>query len=86
MDRQIKKTLWTHDFIALSIGSVPSAIADVAMSFLMSVIVYYETQSTFLSGIFLGAGLIPNIIIPIVAGPFVDAHHYFCLDLFFLEK
>ncbi|MBQ2258655.1 MAG: MFS transporter [Spirochaetales bacterium] len=75
MDRQIKKTLWTHDFIALSIGSVPSAIADVAMSFLMSVIVYYETQSTFLSGIFLGAGLIPNIIIPIVAGPFVDAHH-----------
>ena len=75
MDRQVKSTLWTHDFITLSIGTVTSAIADIAMSFLMSVIVYYETQSTFLSGIFLSAGLIPNILIPIISGPFVDAHH-----------
>lgn len=75
MDKQIRTSLWTHDFTTLALGTVTSAIADVAMSFIMSVIVYVETSSAFLSGLFFALGLVPNIIIPILSGPFVDGHY-----------
>lgn len=68
----MKKTLWSRDFTIITIGTLISAIGGTAMNFAFSLVVFDNTDSTMLTGIFTGLSMIPAILIPIIAAPFVD--------------
>lgn len=70
MDR--KPTLWTKNFIIITLGTIISAIGGTAMSFAMSFVVFDNSQSTLLAGIFSAVSLIPAMILPIVISPYLD--------------
>ena len=50
----MKKTLWSRDFTIITIGTLISAIGGTAMSFAFSLVVFDNTDSTMLTGIFTG--------------------------------
>lgn len=68
----MKQTLWSHDFSIITIGTLISAIGGVAMNFAFSIVVFDQTSSTMLTGIFSAISFIPSIILPIIAAPYVD--------------
>ena len=65
-------TLWSHDFTIITIGTLVSAIGGVAMNFALSIVVFDETSSTLLTGIFSAISFVPSIVLPIIAAPYVD--------------
>lgn len=67
-------TLWTKDFTIITLGTVISAIGGAAMSFALSLVVFDNTASTWLSGIFAAITLFPSVLLPILAAPYVDRH------------
>ena len=67
-----KSGLWTRDFTTLTLGTVISAIGGTAVSFAMSLIVFDNTGSTWLSGMFAAVTMLPNIVLPVVSAPMVD--------------
>lgn len=69
-----KKTLWTFDFTVITVGTIISAIGGVAMNFALSLVVFDQTSSTFLTGVFAAVSFVPSIVIPLLAAPFVDSH------------
>ncbi|MEG0469121.1 MAG: MFS transporter [Longicatena sp.] len=71
----MKKTLWTFDFTVITIGTIISAIGSVAMSFALSLVVFDETQSTWLTGVFTAVSFIPSVVIPLLVAPYVDKHN-----------
>ncbi len=68
----MKPTLWTKNFTIITVGTVISAIGGVAMSFAFSFVVYDQSQSTFLAGLFSALSLLPQILLPLIAAPLVD--------------
>lgn len=68
----MKQTLWSHDFSIITIGTLISAIGGVAMNFAFSIVVFDQTNSTMLTGVFSAISFIPSIILPIIAAPYVD--------------
>lgn len=68
----MKKTLWSHDFTIITIGTLISAIGGVAMNFAFSIVVFDQTNSTMLTGIFSAISFVPSILIPVLAAPYVD--------------
>lgn len=68
----MKKTLWSHDFIIITLGTLISAIGSTAMSFALSLVVFDHTSSTLMTGIFTAISLMPTVLIPILAAPLVD--------------
>ena len=67
------KTLWSHDFTIITLGTFISAIGSTAMNFALSLVVFDQTSSTLLTGVFSAVSLIPTVIIPILAAPFIDS-------------
>ena len=67
-----KRGLWTKDFTIITLGTVISAIGGTAVSFAMSLIVFDNTGSTWLSGIFAAVTMLPNLILPVISAPMVD--------------
>lgn len=65
-------TLWTRNFTTLTLGTVISAIGGTAMGLALSLIVFDQTASTWLSGIFAAASLFPGTVLPILIAPYVD--------------
>ena len=72
MDKIRKNGLWTRNFTIIIIGTIISAVGDMALDFAMSLSVFDETSSTWLSGVFAAVSLIPSIVIPVLAAPLVD--------------
>lgn len=68
----MKKTLWSHDFTIITLGTLISAIGGVAMNFAFSIVVFDQTSSTMLTGIFSAISFVPSIVIPVLAAPYVD--------------
>lgn len=68
----MKNTLWTRNFIIITMGTIISAIGGTAMSFAMSFVVFDNSQSTLMAGIFSAVSLIPALILPIVVSPYLD--------------
>lgn len=68
----MKKTLWTHDFSIITIGTLVSAIGGTAMNFAFALVVFDETSSTLLTGIFSAVSFLPTFLIPIFAAPYID--------------
>lgn len=68
----MKQTLWTKNFTIITLGTIISAIGGTAMSFAMSFVVFDNSQSTLLAGIFNAVSLIPAMVLPIVISPYID--------------
>ena len=71
----MKKTLWSFDFTIITIGTIISAIGGVAMSFALSLVVFDETASTMLTGLFTACSFLPSVLIHLLAAPYVDTHN-----------
>ena len=70
-----KQTLWTRNFKLATSGMVISALAGVGLNIALSVVVFEETQSTLLNSIYLAASFLPNFVLPLVIGPYIDRHN-----------
>lgn len=71
----MKNTLWTFDFTVITLGTLISAIGGVAMNFALSLVIYDQTNSTWLTGAFMAVSIIPSTILPLIIAPYVDTHH-----------
>lgn len=65
-------TLWTRNFTTITLGTVVSAIGGTAMGLALSLIVFDQTASTLLSGLFAAASLFPGTVLPVLVAPYVD--------------
>ncbi|MEG0961366.1 MAG: MFS transporter [Lachnospiraceae bacterium] len=70
--KEKKSTLWNKNFTIITFGTIISAIGGTAMSFAMSIVVFDNSQSTLLAGIFSAVSLIPAMVLPIVVSPYLD--------------
>lgn len=64
--------LWTRDFTIITVGSVVSLLGGVLSSFAISIMVLDYTGSTFLYALFNVAYQVPMLIVPLLAGPYLD--------------
>ena len=66
------KTLWTKNFTIITLGTLISAIGGVAMNLGLSLVVFDQTQSTWLIGVFGAISMLPGLTLPILFGPVID--------------
>ena len=67
-----KPGLWTKDFTIITLGTVISAVGGAAITFAMSLIVFDNTGSTWLAGVFAAVTMLPDLVLPILTAPMVD--------------
>lgn len=67
-----QKSLWTKDFTCITAATVLSAIGGEAMNLPVSLLVFEETQSTFLSALIMVCSMLPDTVLPILAAPLID--------------
>lgn len=67
-----KKTVWSWNFTIITLGTLVSAIGGAGITLGLSLVVFDQTQSTLLSGIYTAISLIPGITLPVLFGPLVD--------------
>ncbi len=67
-----RKTLWTKNFTIITLGTLISAIGGVAMNLGLSLVVFDQTRSTWLIGVFGAISMLPGITLPILLGPVID--------------
>ncbi len=66
------KNLWSKNFTIITAGTLVSAIGGVAMNLGLSLVVFDQTQSTWLIGLFSAISMLPGIVLPVLVGPVVD--------------
>lgn len=67
-----KKTVWTADFTRITLASILSIIGGEALNLPMSLLVYDQTESTFLSSLIMVFGMLPDIVLSVVVSPLID--------------
>ena len=67
-----KNKLWTRDFTIITLGSVVSMFGNAMSGFALSLMVLDFTESTLFYAIYLMAFTIPQIIMPILSGAYLD--------------
>lgn len=67
-----KKGLWSKNFSLITITTVLSAVGGEAMNLPISLMVFDETKSTFMSALIMIFGMLPDIILPIFVAPIID--------------
>lgn len=67
-----RKTLWTKDFSILTIGTVVSMLGNAVAGFAIGLLVLDKTDSILLYATFMVCYSLPRIILPMVAGPYLD--------------
>ena len=68
----MKKKLWTKDFSCITVATVLSAIGGEAMNLPVSLLVFDETNSTFLSALVMICGMMPDVLFPVLVAPLID--------------
>ena len=68
----MKQKLWSKNFTIITLGTLISAIGDAAMALALSLVVFDQTQSTWLSGLYAAISILPGISLPILFGPIID--------------
>lgn len=68
-----KNTLWTKDFILITVGTVLSAIGGESINLPLSLMVFDRTQSTFLSALLLIASMLPDTVLSVFIAPIIDS-------------
>lgn len=74
MNETPQPKLWTRDFTIITLGTVVSMLGNAISGFAISVLVYDYTGSTFLYALFMVAYNLPKVIMPLVAGPYLDTY------------
>lgn len=72
MKEKTTKPLWTRDFTILTLGSVVSMLGSTLSWFAISIMVLDYTGSTFLYVLFNVCFQLPGLILPLLAGPYLD--------------
>lgn len=67
-----KKSVWSWNFTIITLGTLVSAIGGAGITLGLSLVVFDQTQSTFLSGLYAAISLLPGITLPVLFGPLVD--------------
>ena len=67
-----KKTVWSWNFAIITLGTLISAIGGAGITLGLSLVVFDQTQSTLLSGIYTAIAMVPGITLPVLFGPLVD--------------
>ena len=68
----MEKKLWTKDFSCITVATVLSAIGGEAMNLPVSLLVFDETRSTFLSALVMVCGMLPDVLFPVLVAPLID--------------
>ena len=71
MDAQ-KNKLWTKDFTILTLGTVVSMLGNAVAGFAIGLLVLDKTDSVLLYSIFMVCYSLPRIVLPMIAGPYLD--------------
>lgn len=69
---QRKPTLWTKNFTIITLGTFISAIGGTAMGVALSLVVFDNTQSAFLTALYSALSVLPGLTLPILLGPLLD--------------
>lgn len=76
--------LWTRDFTIITIGSLISMVGNTLSGFAISIMVLDQTASTFLYVLFNVCWQLPMLIVPLLAGAYLDRFSrkkaIYCLD------
>lgn len=72
MTKQPANKLWTYDFTVITIGSLVSMVGNAMASFGISLVVLDYTGSTFLYMLFNVCYQLPMLVMPLLAGPYLD--------------
>jgi len=67
-----KNKLWTRDFTILTLGTVVSMLGNAVAGFAIGLLVYEKTESVLLYALFMTCYSLPRIVLPMVAGPYLD--------------
>ena len=70
----MKETLWTKNFTIITIGTIISCAGGVAMNLALGLVVFDNTSSALLTGIYQASIMIPSVLLPILIAPYMDAH------------
>lgn len=68
----MNKKLWTHDFTILTLGTVVNMFGNAISGFAMGLLVLDYTNSTLLYSIYLVFNNLPRVVMPLIAGPYLD--------------
>lgn len=69
-----KPRLWTRDFTIITLGTVVSMLGNAVSGFAISLLVLDYTGSVFLYTLYMVVYSLPRIIMPLVAGPYLDIY------------
>jgi len=64
--------LWTKNFTIITLGSAVSILGNSVSAFAMGLLTLDKTGSVFLYALFLAANNLPKIVLPLIAGTFLD--------------
>ena len=67
-----KSGLWTKNFTIITVGSAVSILGNALSGFAVSILALDKTGSTFLYALFLAAYGLPQMLVPLFAGPILD--------------
>jgi MFS family permease len=68
----MKTKLWNRNFIYAVTGMIISTMGGVGLNVALGVIVFQETKSTFLAAILIALAMVPQVLLPLVIGTFID--------------
>lgn len=68
----MQSKLWTKDFTILTIGSAVSMLGNAVSGFALGLLILDYTNSTFLFALTLVIYTLPKIVMPMLAGPYLD--------------
>lgn len=70
----MNQKLWTRNFSIITVGTVISMMGNAVSNFALGLVVFNNTNSTLLYSLFIILNTIPKVIVPMLAGPYVDSH------------
>jgi len=73
MEQPLNAKLWTRDFTTLTMGTIVSIFGNTLSAFSINLLVLDYSDSVFLFVLYLVIFNIPKIIVPMIAGPFLDS-------------
>ena len=64
--------LWTKNFTIITVGSLISMMGNAVTKFALGRLIYDQTESTLLYSIFLFTSTFARVVVPLIAGPYLD--------------
>lgn len=67
-----RSKLWDRNFTIITIGTIISAIGSIGLNFALSIVVYNNTSSIMLTGIYNAVIIIPQVLFPVLVALYID--------------